>query len=134
MSEPYATPEELATYMQATFDDAETATAEMLLGFMATLIRNEYTDIDARTPPIDPELPQLVSLELVSRKMLEVSVRGASSTTESMDDITQTVQYGPKPFAGLELDAWAISLLSANSSSGPQAFGIRMSSYGANSS
>lgn len=133
--QPYATPAELATYMQTTFDDAETAAAEMLLGFMALLIRTEYPGIDSRDPAIDPELPKLVSLELVSRKMAETSTRGATSTTEAMDDITYTTAYGARPaFGGLEIDDWADNLLSPTPAAGPQAFGIRMSSYGANQS
>lgn len=134
IAEPYASPAELATYMQTIFDDVETASAGMLLGFVALLIRTEYPGIDSRDPVIDPELPKLVSLELVSRKMERTSSRGATSITDSMDDITTTTQFagGPQPFGGLEIDDWADRLLSSTPSTGPRAFGIRMSSYGAN--
>ncbi|SKH54358.1 Uncharacterised protein [Mycobacteroides abscessus subsp. massiliense] len=121
----YATAAELATYMQTTFDAGQQATADQLLGFAALLIRNEYKDIDSRTPPIDPGLPQLVSLELVSRKMIEISTRGAKSITEAMDDITYTEVHDVR-FGGLALDAWALQLLSpTDSSSGQRAFGVR---------
>lgn len=130
MTEPttpaaYATPEDLATYMQQSFDTDQTATAQMLLGFAGTLIRTEFTDIDNRDPAIDPELPKLVSLELVSRKMWSILNDGATSVTESMDDISVTTQLAGRRFGGLELDDWAIGLLSPEPSSGPRAFGIR---------
>lgn len=125
---PYATSAELATYMQTEFDAVESASADMLLGFIATLIRGEYRDIDSRTPPIDPQLPKLVSLELVSRKMFATRNGGASSVTEAMDEVNVTTNYGPKPFGGLELDSWAINLLAPEASAGPRAFGIKMSS------
>lgn len=130
-SEPYADVDELATYMQWEFSPAEEATAQMLLWFMVSVIFNDYPDLDDRDPPIDPALPKLVSLELVSRKMLEIRAGGAVSVTDSQSDITHTEQYaqGPKPFAGLELDDWARGLL-VPALPGQRAFGIRMSSYG----
>ncbi|MFN3005137.1 hypothetical protein [Mycolicibacterium wolinskyi] len=136
--QPYATPTELATYMQTEFDDAETASAQMQLGFVALLIRHEYAGIDVRTPPIDPQLPKLVSLELVSRKMVETRTGGASEVTETMDETSVTHRYGgssraSRPFGGLELDSWARGLLDPPTESArPRAFGVRMSSYGRN--
>lgn len=122
----YANADELATYMQQSFDADQQATATMLLGFAGTLIRTEFKDIDNRDPAIDPELPKLVSLEIVSRKMWIILNEGATSVTESMDDISVTTQLAtPKRFGGLELDEWAIAILSPEPSSGPRAFGIR---------
>lgn len=128
---PYASADELATYMQTEFEADETATANMLLGFIATLIRTEYKGIDERTPPIDPALPKLVSLELVSRKMFANRNGGATEVTEAMDEVTVTSKYGggAKPFGGLELDSWAINLLAPEpTTTGPRAFGIKMAS------
>ncbi|MFA4084795.1 hypothetical protein ONA92_24150 [Mycobacteroides salmoniphilum] len=125
--QPYASPAELATYMQ--IEEAEPAwqaTAAMLLGFAALLIRTEYTDIDSREPAIDPELPKLVSLELVSNKMVETAAGGVTQVTESMEDISVTRTLGKgQRFGGLALDEWARSLLAPEPSSGPRAFAIK---------
>lgn len=125
--QPYASSAELATYMQ--IEDVEPAweaTATMLLGFAALLIRTEYTDIDSREPAIDPELPKLVSLELVSNKMIEIGAGGVTQVTESMEDISVTKTLGKgQRFGGLALDEWARSLLAVEPSSGPRAFAIK---------
>ncbi|SIE44536.1 Uncharacterised protein [Mycobacteroides abscessus subsp. abscessus] len=125
--QPYASSAQLATYMQV--EDVEPAwhaTATMLLGFAALLIRTEYTDIDSRDPAIDPELPKLVSLELVSNKMIENAAGGVTQVTESMEDISVTKTLGKgQRFGGLALDEWARSLLAPEPSSGPRAFAIK---------
>lgn len=124
---PYATYAEVATYMQVEeFDATEQATATMLLGFAALLIRSEFKDIDRREPPIDPGLPKLVSLELVSRKMSQTASGGATQVTESMEDISVTQNFGSQRFGGLALDDWALGLLAKEPSSGPKAFGIKI--------
>ncbi len=125
--QPYASSAELATYMQAEeVEPAWHATATMLLGFAALLIRTEYTDIDSRDPAIDPELPKLVSLELVSNKMIENAAGGVTQVTESMEDISVTKTLGKgQHFGGLALDEWARSLLALEPSSGPRAFAIK---------
>lgn len=84
MATPYATPEDVATRLNAEFDDGETSQVEAFLRDISAVIRNEVPDLDTRllANTADPDLVVATVFQVIRRVLDDANV-GPAGTTKS---------------------------------------------------
>lgn len=95
MGTPYATAQDLADRWRP-LTPAEVERATVLLGDAATRIRVAVPDVDARLASgvLDPDVPLLVSVEMVRRAMLApVDQAPAGQVQQTAGPFSQSVSY-----------------------------------------
>lgn len=100
----YADTDDLALFWRPLVGD-EPGRAEVLLGYAATLIRAEWPDMDDRLAAgFDPDLPKLVSLNMVKRALIGGTTggEGVSSQMNVGGPYTQQQSYS-NPMGNLYL-------------------------------
>lgn len=95
MGAPFAAAQDLVDRWRP-LDSAEEARATVLLGDAATRIRVACPDIDARvaSQALDPDVPKIVSVEMVRRAMLSpVDQPAAGQVQQTAGPFSQSISY-----------------------------------------